>query len=284
MIGILYGPAGSGKSTTGLSLCEMIDPNFTNKNIVFNVADFVELLKKAEAGELPKGSAILFEEMGVAADSRAWHSEDNIALSHILQTFRPMNLMVLNTVPELSLADKRISQLASCLIECKKINYSTKRCAVRIYDPVRYDAKTSTWFKRNVAFQRLSANGFYRTYKFGDVWVRKPSLKMMREYEKVRSSFSKDVIGGTTKTLHGEKQSIQKTQLTEDKLNDYVNKIIMDRDKFMTTEPAIGITRFNVGAVQAEFAADQLGISNARVIKSAVSARMKELGFKVLFR
>jgi hypothetical protein len=262
----------------------MIDPNFSNKNIVFNVSDFVDLLEKAEAGQLPKGSAVLFEEMGVAADSRSWHSEDNIKLSHILQTFRPMNLCVLNTVPELSLADKRISQLASCLIECKRINYTTKRCAVRIYDPVRFDGKTSQWFKRSVAFSRMSANGYYRTYKFGDVWVHKPSVKALREYEKVRSLFSKDVLAGRTKTLGGDAEpTTKRVQLTADRLDEYVSKIILDQEKFMRVEPGVGITKFNLSSVQSEFADDQLGLSNAKVIKAATRKRMVELGFNVKF-
>ena len=281
----MHGPPGSGKSTSGLSLCEMVDPNFTIKNVVFNVTDFVELLKKAEKGMLPKGSAILFEESGVAADSRNWHSEDNIKLSHILQTFRPMNIFLLNTVPELSLADKRISQLASCLIECRKIDYNRRRCTVRIYDPVHYDGKTGQWYKRSVAFARESANGFHRTYKFGDVAIRKPSEKLYREYEKFRDSFSQDVLDGKTKKLGGDDPNAPvKLQLTKERLDDYVGKIILDKDSFMTTEPGIGITRFSLAAVQSTFSADQIGASNAKVIKSAVRAKMIEMGHKVLFR
>jgi hypothetical protein len=263
----------------------MLDPHFSNKNIVFNVSDFVALLEKADAGEMPKGSAVMFEELGAAADSRSWHSEDNIRLTQILQTFRPMNLILLNTVPELNLADKRISQMASCLIECRKINYQTKRCAVRIYDPVKFDARQSKWYKRSVAFSQRSENGYLRNWKFGDVWIHKPSAKALKDYEVVRSTFSKDVVTGKTKKLSdGRPEAIARVQLTKEKLDDYVSKIVLDKENFMSVESGIGITRFNLAAVQSAFSEDGIGANNAKVIKAAVGAKLREMGFKVLFR
>lgn len=282
---IVYGPPGTGKSTTVLKLCEAFDPNFDRSKIVYSVMDFVQVLKRANAGELPKGTAIMFEEAGVAADARNWHSEDNILLTHILQTFRPMNLLVFYTVPELTLADKRISQLATGLIECKEVVFSKKCTRVRIYDPVKFDAKQQKWMKRSVGFQRESPNGLLRTYYIRDVLVHKPSKRALKEYELSRAEFSKNLIqkadDALTKAADRAANPPQPKALSKQQIDDIVGKVILERDKFIHTEPGVGLTRFDLAALQADTG---LGAPSAKVVKAAVKAKMTEMGFKVGWR
>lgn len=263
----------------------MVDPNFTINNVAFGTLEFAKVVQRAARGEIPKGSAIIYEEVGVGVDSRNWSDEQNIEFTHILQTFRPLNLFLLNTVPDLTMAEKRLSQMATGLIECKKVNHSKQFSISRFYDPVKYNPKNQQWMKRSIGFQRASPNGLLRTFYYGDVHVGKPSNKLNDAYLLKRKEYADNLIDGVITTLEAtafkkENPTTPKT-LTPEQLKDMANKVILDREKFVRTEAGVGLTRFDLAAVQAEFG---IGQNNAKIVKSIARKRFEELGFKVEWR
>ncbi len=94
----------SGKSYSAITLAEDIDPYFNVDRIVFHPKEFVSLL---DVG-LPKGSVIIWEEVGVSLSSRDWYREQNKIISSLFETFRRHNLILIMTVPNVKFIDSRI--------------------------------------------------------------------------------------------------------------------------------------------------------------------------------
>ena len=97
----------SGKSFSAISLAEDIDPYFNVDRIVFHPQEFIALLDMG----LPKGSVILWEEVGVSLSSRDWYREQNKIISSLFETFRRHNLILIMTVPNVKFIDSRIRSM-----------------------------------------------------------------------------------------------------------------------------------------------------------------------------
>lgn len=104
---LIVGQVGSGKSYSGISLAEDIDPYFNIDRIIFHPKEFVALL---DIG-LPKGSVIMWEEVGVSLSSRDWYREQNKIISSLFETFRRHNLILIMTVPFVKFIDSRIRSM-----------------------------------------------------------------------------------------------------------------------------------------------------------------------------
>jgi len=104
---LIVGGVGTGKSYTAMSLAEDIDPYFSVDRVIFHPKDFIELLDSG----LPKGSVIMWEEVGVSLSSRDWYKEQNKIVSSLFETFRRHNLILIMTVPFVKFIDSRIRSM-----------------------------------------------------------------------------------------------------------------------------------------------------------------------------
>jgi len=104
---LIVGGVGTGKSYTAMSLAEDIDPYFSVDRVIFHPRDFIELLDRG----LPKGSVIMWEEVGVSLSSRDWYKEQNKIVSSLFETFRRHNLILIMTVPFVKFIDSRIRSM-----------------------------------------------------------------------------------------------------------------------------------------------------------------------------
>jgi DNA-binding CsgD family transcriptional regulator len=100
----ITGDTGSGKSYAGLKLGEVIDPNFSIKNVCFNPDQFLERIVDPS---LKIGSVLILDEAGVANDNRRWYSEPNLVINHTLQTFRYKRLICFFCVRFLGFLDSK---------------------------------------------------------------------------------------------------------------------------------------------------------------------------------
>jgi hypothetical protein len=110
---LVYGKKGKGKSFLSLRLSQLIDKRFTLSRCVFTLEDFFSLLDKG----MPKGSCIVLDEIGVAANSRDSQTRESKHLSRIAQTIRPMGITVFATVPSWGLVDAQARNLMDYAIE-----------------------------------------------------------------------------------------------------------------------------------------------------------------------
>lgn len=125
---LIAGETGSGKSESSISIASMVDPTFTAERIVFGIEGLMELRK---TGKLRKGSAIVYEEVGVEHDSTKWQSEKNRVLSYLLQTFRDENYVVIFNVPYMGLFLSKARKLLHAYFETVNIDDKKKLCKIK---------------------------------------------------------------------------------------------------------------------------------------------------------
>ena len=116
---LIVGARGSGKSTGAVRMCELVDPNFTIDNVVFSPEQFSDLLS---SGRLVDGSAILFDEIGVGANSREWYSMGNRLLNSSTQVSRTLHLFCVFTTLDEAKVDNQIKKNFTSICETDGID------------------------------------------------------------------------------------------------------------------------------------------------------------------
>ena len=121
------GETGSCKSGSALRKCIELDRDIHNKcrfyfsadpfdpknRIVTSAQAFVKLISSG----LPKGSCIIWDEIGVDADNREYFTLKNRLVKKVFQTFRYLNLIVFMTVPDFHSVDIGVRKLIHAYIE-----------------------------------------------------------------------------------------------------------------------------------------------------------------------
>jgi len=194
LIGLFVGATGTGKSYSCLRLGEVIDPNFSEENIIFSVDDLIDKLDK---NKIKKGSVIVFEEIGVGADSRNFYTKQNKNLGYVLATFRTLNSIILFNTPVQSMIDKKVRQVTHIIFEMVGIDYQTKRAFCK-----------PKWIQQNA----LQGKAYPKYTKKGNEMVKQirftlPSQKLIDIYEQKRKKFLNNVIYKAKKELNEKKKT-----------------------------------------------------------------------------
>jgi len=132
---VMAGARGSCKSGSALSLAYEIDRDYQGNSrffmkppkgfelkkgevmprVVFTPTDFLNMISTVN---LPKNSCIVFDEVGVAGDSREFMSKKNRMLKQVMETIRSKNLVLLLTAPTLASFDASFRRSMSMYIRC----------------------------------------------------------------------------------------------------------------------------------------------------------------------
>jgi len=89
------------------------DPNNPNNRVLTSAQAFINLIRT----KLPKGSCIIWDEIGVEADNREYYSLKNKLVKKVFQTFRYKNLIVFMTVPDFNSVDVGVRKLVHGYLE-----------------------------------------------------------------------------------------------------------------------------------------------------------------------
>jgi hypothetical protein len=122
----ISGSTGSGKSVAALFLAEEIQKEtlpsvpFAIEQVVLNGTEFLKLI--VGKNPLPKGSVIIWDEMGVGMNAKKAMSALNIALNNVFQVFRSRNYVFISTTPDQNFIDKSTRKLMHCFMKAEKIN------------------------------------------------------------------------------------------------------------------------------------------------------------------
>lgn len=181
-MGIVCGQTGSGKSEYALRLCELLDPNFTVDNVVFSIEGFMrEVNRKA-----PRGSFILFDEVGVALSHATHYDSDQIRLNHVLETWREQNRGLVMTAPHVGLVQKASRGLLHAQMDMQKINYQAWLSSAR-YRYFQQNTDNGDIYKKCPRI-RNSATG--QVEKVRQVQLYRPSTELVEPYLQRKREFN----------------------------------------------------------------------------------------------
>lgn len=181
-LGFIGGPTGSGKSWTGLSICEMGDPEFGPERII---TDMKSLMNLINSGKLHNGSYILWDEAGIDISSKNWQALTNKLINFLMQTFRHQRLVLIFTSPYLDFIDASTRKLFHAEFTTDKIKYKENKCRIKP-QLIQYNPKYRKFYYKYLRVKVPGRGAVPLKY-----WsVPKPSKWLIDEYEKIKKSFT----------------------------------------------------------------------------------------------
>jgi len=129
---ILTGEPGSGKSYAALSLLNRLSSRLGKKFTGWNICFDADILKSRLEGIAP-GTPLLFDEAGASFSARRAMSQQNVAMSTVIQTFRFLNIPLIWTVPHIAQIDINARRLMHGHMVAKSWNKSTEETRITYY-------------------------------------------------------------------------------------------------------------------------------------------------------
>ena len=223
---------------------------FDVKNIVFTVS---ELLDRLNSNELVKGDVIIFDEVGVAANSRKWQSATNMALNYLVQTFRYLNLTVLFSCPSFDFIDIAVRKLFHGLLETMCLDARHNHCVAKF---------------KNLQFNPVMGKLYY---KYPVIYGKKcytlrvglASVQLRHAYEKMQKSYKNTLkvdIGDSIskKKTEEKKNNKEDEKIAEAELIEKVKKELKEKKLRPTIDNVYavsGLTRDKARALKARLCA-----------------------------
>lgn len=240
----IVGPTGSGKSYSALRLAEQVDPDFSIGQVCFTPKEFMDLLN---SGRLKRGSVIVFDEAGVAVNSRNFQSQTNKLLHYVNQTFRSNNYGVIYTLPDFGFLDVGIRKLVHSILETKKIDYNQEVVWVR---PLMVENNAQSG-KIYMKYPRVRYAETPRLKKvITKMFVHKPSDRLIKDYETRKAAYNKGLQSDVQATLNTQDKPPQsREQQTRDELKAVYEKVLADKDRYLNASTG----SINEGRVALDF-------------------------------
>ena len=199
-LGFIGGPTGSGKSWTGLSLCEMGDPDFGPERIITNMRSLMRLIN---SGKLKNGSWILWDEAGIDISSKNWQMLTNKLINFLMQTFRHLRLVLIFTSPYMDFIDASTRKLFHAEFLTEGINYTNEICKLKP-QIIQYNAKNKKFYYKYLRIH-IPNRGVLPLKAWN---VPRPSQWLIDEYEVIKKEFTVNLNKDIEKQL--DEQEIRK--------------------------------------------------------------------------
>lgn len=209
------GATGSGKTYAALSLSELLDPEFEEKQIIFDGLKGMLKLSKDKEFMQKKIKVILVDEMQISASSRNWQSKENRLMNYFLSTFRHMNIIVLFTSPYLDFMDSSSNKMLHMELKMAGIQKKEKM-AVTIPRFLQYNSDMKKTYRHKLRV--IVEKGNVPAMDFMKLKI--PSKEIIDLYETKKTEF--------TRALN------EKIDLELQALEDANKPLIIDKRKRLT--------------------------------------------------
>ena len=190
-LGIVTGKPRTGKSTSGggrflydLDRKDNGKPRFTVDKVIYDPKEFIQELKKKR----PKGSAILWDEVGIGAPRREWYTLRNRLVSQLMQTMGYKNRIIVLTVPSMKMVDSNVAPLLDFWIQMKRNTFFEDNIARAKFYWTEWHEKQDRLF---TYWPRAYKNGIITIYK--NFNFRKPPDEWVQAY-KEKQEKAKDAL------------------------------------------------------------------------------------------
>jgi hypothetical protein len=191
-LGFTSGGTGSGKSWSNLSIAQMLNPNFTTKDVIFRGKD---LMKRILSGEVKKGMPIVFDEAGIDLSNRAWQSATNRLLNALLQTFRHKNIVLLMNSPYMDFVDASTRKLFHAEFQMIGIDKEQKKGICKPMH-LQFNARMKKFYYHYLRFNKN--NKIVPLHRW---YIPKPSDDLIKAYEKKKQIFTQELNEGIFREL-----------------------------------------------------------------------------------
>ncbi len=121
---VVVGEQGSGKSNTGLYLCEKGNQLYYNKEFDFKEHIYNSILEFTKNLNTLNKCFVLLEEVGVELNSKDWYQASNRVFRDIIETFRIKKISLVLTLPNFLSLDKQSRNLTHFVIKCHYPGFS----------------------------------------------------------------------------------------------------------------------------------------------------------------
>jgi hypothetical protein len=206
------GPTGLGKSISAIKAGWDIDrdeygkPRFSLDNIVWTPEEFLIKVNS----NLPFGTVIVWDEVGVGINTREWYSMTNRLISKVHQLFRHKRLIVFYTLPSFGYVDSQVRKLFHAKYEMKYVDPSKNRAEAMFFELKDYGGN-EPWAIR----LRVNRNKRFPEWKsiLNKVYFALPPASLVQAYEA-----KKELISADWYSIYAEQMKVMKKQL-EDRAN-----------------------------------------------------------------
>lgn len=209
-LGFVSGQTGSGKSWASISIAQDIDPNFNIDQIVFRGIDLMALINSKK---LKRGSAIVFEEVGVELSNRNWMSDLNTLINHVIQTFRHEGYALIMNSPFMDYLDSASRKLFHAEITMESIDFNTQESITKPL-LIQYNSK-----KQKFYFKRLKVITSEGIVPISRWRIHKPQpQELIDQYEAKKREYTSKLNKQVEGTLRAnEKEKEEENKLKEPK-------------------------------------------------------------------
>ncbi len=221
-LGCFTGTTGSGKSLSGITLCDLVDKTFIpnlEKRVVFSMLELMELLNDKE-NPLKNGEAVLWEEGGTSVSSRDWQSLSNKLINFLLQTFRHRRIVLILNVPYIDFIDSNTRKLFHASFETTKIDYKLNKCFVKPRI-LQYNSRSKKTYEKMLRIH--TPEGVVPLRLWG---IPKPAKWICDSYERLKTNFTtnlnEDIMSQLKAEQRGDKKPLTKLQTqAKDLMDEY---------------------------------------------------------------
>lgn len=210
----IAGKRGRGKSCAAVRMAYDIDKNFNFDSITMSAAEYSE---RVDDPSLSAGSAVIFDEAGVAASNRRWYSQTNKALVDSFETIRHRRLVLILTLPNLSHLDKHILNLVDLEVSVEEKGLDNGLKVIKGNWKVN-DSNPSTgklykkWFRINTDMGLGVVKDFSVHHAPMSLWL---------PYEKKSRSIKNKIHSDSTKSINAEGDITGLTSRDREMYDDY---------------------------------------------------------------
>ena len=245
---MMCGGTGTCKSGSALSIGHAFDVGksgerrFNIDRVVFKASEFVNVIRgKPPYKKLPRGSVVVWDEIGVENDARNYYSDRNKLVKYVMQTFRYMNFILIMTVPDIKSVDIGTRRLMHCYFEMNGPN-RPRTCALGRFKLWQVNPETGKAYPKYLRYYKNR-----KKKKIVNVFIPRPPKELERAYKIKKKAvteawyddfedqmkYLKGIVGSREKNVaerKGKKKPLKLNPLAEaaligvDRCYDYSNK------------------------------------------------------------